>query len=253
MFWAVVSYFVTTLGTMATNYLTTADVTPMQGALISTAVGLAVVLIGVFIDRAKSAPVQLPPPQPGQQQQPQRRGMSLAAALALILVLCGAGGLGVTYGAQWLGSQAVAFFEAMSTPEWDKKADEPGVQRLASPVSKRNGVLTVTVTAVEVTGDVTKVTLTAKNTGAEEITMHTFQSCQLTVPGSASLMPDQAATSSRFSGVVPGEGEYTGTIIFDGSLAASVPKVTLSFSNIFSMSPSGPRSISLELPLNTNS
>ena len=64
----------------------------------------------------------------------------------MTLALCGVGGLGATYVVQWVGSKAVAFFKDQAKPDWEKKTEETGTQRLASPASKRNGVLTVTVT-----------------------------------------------------------------------------------------------------------
>lgn len=257
MLWAVVSYFVTTLGTMLTNYLTSADVTPLEGALISTGVGLAVVLIGVFIDFAKKVPQDLPPPPPSSpgrpaavRPQPGGRRMPLVLAILITLALCGAGGLGATYGVQWVGAKAVAFFKDQSKPDWEKKTEEKGTQRLASPVSKRSGVLSVAVKGVEVTGRATKVTVTARNSSADAIRLPTFGSCQITVPGAATLKPDPAA--GDWAGDVPAGGELTGTIVFDGTIGPEVSKVTLSFTSIFGGF-DAPRNISVEIPLNTNS
>jgi hypothetical protein len=252
MLWAVVSYFVTTLGTMLTNYLTSADVSPLEGALISTGVGLAVVLIGVFLDFAKNVPQVLPSAQPsgGLPPKPRGRRMPLVLAIVITLALCGAGGLGATYGVQWAGSKAVAFFKDQAKPDWEKKTEETGTQRLASPVSKRNGVLTVAVKGVEVTGRATKVSVTARNSSADAIRLPTFGSCQITVPGAATLKPDPAA--GDWAGDVPAGGELTGTIVFDGTIGPAVSKVTLTFTSIFGGF-DAPRNISVEIPLNTNS
>src|ERR1044071_9910173 len=72
MFWAVISYLITTLGTALTHYLTSLSVSPLQGSLMSTGVGLVIVFAGVLIDRAKDDGVELVqvPPVPSPYQQP---------------------------------------------------------------------------------------------------------------------------------------------------------------------------------------
>ena len=103
---------------------------------------------------------------------------------------------------------------------------------------------------MEVTGRATKVSVKAKNASADAIHLPVFGSCQITVPGAATLKPDPAA--GDWASDVPPNGELTGTIIFDGTIAQSVSKVTISFTSIFGGF-DAPRNVSVELPLNTNS
>lgn len=252
MFWALVSYLVTTAGTMLTNYLTAADVTPLQGSLISTAVGLLVVMIGVVIDQAKSAPPQQPPPPPptypGQPAPPvrsQRRTVSWAVAILLTLLLCGCGGAGVTYVAQWVGSKIIMFIEC--NPSW--KCPGPSEPRLAQPVSKAASYVTVTVAELGVTEEFVLVKITVKNGGPQEITM---PSVQLTVPGASTLQYLPFAGDWR-EGSVPAKGERTGELLFDGVIAGDVERVTLAFTQIFGMDFNAPRNISIDIPLITTS
>lgn len=256
MFWAMVSYLVTTLGTVLTNYLTAADITPLQGTLISTGVGLVVVLIGVLIDQAKQGrgkqigaqQLPPPPPQPGQPyRQPRQRGtMSWVAAILVILLLCGGGGLAVAFGAQWVGSKVLSFVECQA--EWECKEKETGTQRLASPVTKRSGGLTVTVSKVEVTKRATLVTATARYSGKAAVTM---PQSQLTVPGAKTLQQDPLSGDWK-EGTVPAGGEFTGLMVFDGVIDPKVSKVTLAFTQIFSLDFDAPDNIAVDLPLTTS-
>src|SRR5829696_4598686 len=189
MFWALVSYLVTTVGTMLANYLTPADVTPLQGSLISTSVGLAVVMAGVLIDRAKTgAPQELPPAapaypgRPGPQPAARPRTVNWAVAILVVLLLCGCGGVGVTYAAQWVGSKVVTAIECQ--PSWKCVEGDPSVQRLAQPVSESASYLTLTVSKVDVTNEFVLVTITVVNGGPEQVGM---PSAQLTVPGARTL------------------------------------------------------------------
>jgi hypothetical protein len=255
MFWALVSYLVTTLGTMLTNYLTAADVTPLQGSLISTAVGLLVVMIGVVIDRAKTgAPKELPSPQSTYYGQPPPRvdrgprTMSWVLVIFVVLLLCGCGGVGVTYAAQWIGGKVVADIECMQHP--DKCVEEgPSVSRLAEPVSVSAGYVTLTVTKLAVAEKDVLVTITVKNGGPKEIVMPTSQ---LTIPGARTLQRDNLA-GDWSEGSVPANGERTGLLFFDGVIAGDVTKVTLAFTQIFGMDFNRPDSISIDIPLITTS
>src|SRR5215813_6050445 len=118
--WGVVGYGVTTLGTLLTTYLTRLHVSSLMGSILATTVGLAVVIVGVFIDAAKDGgggedTPQIPPspawpqhlgqpyqggyyrPAPQLPPQPGRRRRSAAGivgVLALVIVLCGGGGFG---------------------------------------------------------------------------------------------------------------------------------------------------------------
>lgn len=268
MFWAVVSYVITILGTQLTNYLTALDVSPFQGALISTGVGLGVVLIGVVIDHARDDepetaaasagqaraghPVQGGYPGPVQPGYPVRHGQpakkngrtSLAGALVIILLLCGGGGLAITYGAQWAASQVVSVIADLTG---ESKAN-PGQERLAAPVSKTSGVLTITVNSVQVNERATVVNLTATNAGNSTLTLASSY-FQLTVPRKATLKADPFVGSWDRGEVPPNGGVYNGTIIFDGVLAADTGQVTLAITEIFAMDFGAPRNISVNIPL----
>lgn len=289
MFWAVVSYAVTTVGAALTTYLTSFDVTPVQGSLISTGVGLAVVLIGALIDHARdnagldsvgpggagssgagaagavwrAAPGGVGPSSaggvgpagvgPGGAESGGGSGStrpggrtSVAAALVLVLLLCGGGGFAITYGAHWAAGKVVALLDEAAKPPWERKTEEPGVSRLARPVTKQSGILTLTVTRVEVNSLVTMIDVTATNSGSEALSL---PRAQLTVPGARTLLPDPAV-SDFLLGSVPGGGELTGRIVFDGAVAGQATGVTLAFTSIFSMDFDAPRSLSINIPLN---
>ncbi|WP_203908257.1 hypothetical protein [Rhizocola hellebori] len=255
MFWALVSYLVTTVGTMLANYLTPAEVTPLQGSLISTGVGLVVVMAGVFIDRAKSGrPQELPPPAPVYpgysvpRSSPRPRTMPWVLAIVVVLLLCGCGGVGVTYAAQWIGGKIVTDVECMQHP--DRCVEKgPSVSRLAQPVSKSAGYVTVTITKLAVAEKNVLVTITVKNGGPREIVM---PSIQLTIPGARTLQRDSLA-GDWSEGSVPANGERTGLLFFDGVIAGDVTKVTLAFTQIFSGDFNAPRNIAVDLPLITTS
>jgi len=253
MFWAVVSYFITVLGTQLTNYLTSLDFSPLQGALISTGVGLGVVLIGVVIDHTRDSEPGPSgasaggthmgyPPRPGPPARPRGR-TSLAAALVIILLVCGAGGLGVTFAAQWAAARVAAGFDEIT----GKSKADPGEERLAAPATKTNGVLTITVNSVQVNKRATVIDLTARNAGGEALTL-TRGFCQLMVPGKPTLETDKF-NGTWGTGEVAARGERNGTIIFDGLLGADTKKVTLAFTTIFGTGFGGPRDIAVDITL----
>lgn len=236
MFWAVVSYFLTVLGTQLTNYLTSLDVSPLQGALISTGVGLGVVIFGVLIDHAREGG---PAPAPG----PSANRTSLAAALVIILLMCGAGGLGITYAAQWVAGKVAERFDDITG---ESKAN-PGVERLAAPASASSGSITITVNSVQVNDKATVIDLTARNAGGESITL-TRGFCQLMVPDRTTLETDKFV-GTWGSGDVAAGGQRRGTIIFDGRLDQDTKEVTLAFTQIFGGGFGGPRDIKVDIPL----
>ena len=95
--------------------------------------------------------------------------MPWVVAILMVLALCGCGGVAVTYAAQWVGSKVVAAIECQ--PSWKCKETEPSVARLAQPVTRQAGYLTVTVSKVEVTERAVLVTITARNGGPQELSM----------------------------------------------------------------------------------
>jgi hypothetical protein len=275
--WGVVGYCVTTLGTLLTTYLTKLDISSLVGSVLATAVGLVVVIIGVFIDTAKDGgeaeDVRPLPPQPGwpqtyqggyyrsaSQLQPQfqpqfrpqvqprrRRGAAgVAGVLALVRVLCGGGGFAVAYGAQYLGHKAIAFANDQTAAPWEKKTQDPGRERIAKAASRTEGALTVTASSVRVNSQATIVTITAKNTGKDSLNLPVYSNALLDVPGASTLNADPAA--GTFGGTVPARGQTTGTIVFDGVLGAGVTKVTLSFAHVQG-SLNGPNSIAVDIPI----
>jgi hypothetical protein len=251
--WGVVGYFVTTLGTLLTTYLTKLHISTLLGSILATTVGLVVVIIGVFIDVAKEdgdeAEVQPTWPQYRPAPPPQRRqrgAAGIAGVLALVLVLCGGGGFGLAYGVQYFGHKAIDVLNDQATPPWEKKTQDPGRERIAKAASHTEGALTVTVSSVRVNAQATIVTITARNTGKDSLTLPVYSNAQLDVPGANTLNADPAASS--FGGTVPARGQTTGTIVFDGILGAGVTRVTLSFAHVQG-SLNGPESISVSVPI----
>ncbi len=223
-------------------------VTPLQGSLISTAVGLAVVMIGVLIDQAKAGggkqPAPAPAPQVPQTQQRPAKRTSWGAAIVITLLLCGGGGLAATYAGHWVVQQAVAAVERVTGED----KDNPGRERLGGPRTKTQGILTVTVTSVQVNERATVVKLTARNSGQVLVTMSGGRGEQLNVPDHGTLRRDQF-TGDWNSGDVPAKGESSGTIVFDGKIPPGATSATLSFPMIFSMGGVAPENMSIDLPL----
>jgi hypothetical protein len=255
LMWGILGYVVTSLGALATTWLTSLDVSPLVGSLLATGVGLVLVVIGVLMDHAQDTAEELPPaptyptPYPTPYQAPARQPVarrSIATVLVVILVLCGAGGWAVAYGAQWAGQRAIAFFEEQTKSPGERKLEDPGVERLGGTTSSTTGVLTLTVTSVRVNDQVTVLTVTASNQGRDPLTLPLFGSAQLTVPGAATLQPDPFV--GTWTETIPAEGEATGTIVFDGVLGPEERSVFLSFTQIYG-SLDGPRSISMEIPI----
>lgn len=260
LFWGILGYVVTSLGALATTWLTSLDVSPLTGSLLATGVGLVVVIVGVLMDHAQEGddlpppgpaypgphPGPYPYPYPPYQRPAVRPARSIAAVLVVILLLCGVGGWGVAYGAQWAGQRAITYFEEISKPPSQTKTEDPGVERLAGTATRTEGPLTVTVTSARVNAEVTMLMVTAVNTGPERLNLPLFGNAQLTVPGSTTLAPDPFA--GTWTDTVPARGETTGMIVFDGVLGPGVTEVTLSFAQIFGTL-SGPQSISVDIPI----
>jgi hypothetical protein len=258
--WGVVGYFVTTLGTLLTTYLTKLHISTLVGSILATTVGLVVVIIGVFIDVAKEGggDEEAPAPYLGQTyhggyyrpaaapRRRQRSAASVAGVIALVLVLCGGGGFGLAYGVQFFGHKAIDVLNDQATPPWEKKTQDPGRERLVKAASHTEGALTVTVSSVRVNAQATIVTITAKNTGKDALTLPVYSNALLDVPGANTLNADPAASS--FGGTVPARGQTTGAVVFDGVLGAGVTRVTLSFAHVQG-SLNGPESIAVNVPI----
>jgi hypothetical protein len=169
-------------------------------------------------------------------------GIGLVVGAVVLLGLCAGGGYALTNGVQWASDT----LSRVATPPWLNKTKDPGVERLAGQASKTSGPLTVTVSSVRVNDEATIVKINARNTGPDALTLPTFGNAQLTIPG-ATLQPDPAA--GDWPNTVPSEGEATGTIVFDGVLAAGPAKITLSFSTIYG-SLNAPRNIAVTFSVN---
>ena len=101
LLWGIFGYVVTSLGALATTWLTSLEVSPLVGSLLATGVGLMLVVIGVLMDHAQEEGAEEPHPGrrtrplPSPYQPPVRPPVpsrSIATVLVVILLLCGAGG-----------------------------------------------------------------------------------------------------------------------------------------------------------------
>jgi len=261
--WGAVGYGVTTLGTLLTTYLTKLHISSVLGSILATTVGLVVVIIGVVIDAAKDGPEEntpvMPPPPGGypgryywpapRQIQPQPRSAAgTVSVIALVIVLCGGGGLGLAYGAQYLGHKAIDTLNEQAIPPWEKKTQDPGRERISKAAARTRGALTVTVSSVRTNQQATIVTITAKNAGKDSLELPVYANALLDVPGANTLNADPAA--GTFGGTVPSGGRTTGTIVFDGVPSPGVTRLTLSFAHIFG-SLSGPDNIAISVAISS--
>ena len=244
------AYVVSTLGAGLTDYLTRFELSKTTNLLISTGVGLlAAVTLGA-IDLAKQGKEEKRPQAssiPGTYhsrppRSPKAGGAGLLVGAVALLALCAGGGYAITTGVQWAADK----LSDIATPPWLQKTKDPGVERLARQVSTASGPLTITVLSVRVNDEVTMVRINARNTGPDALTIPTFGNAQLTIPG-ATLQPDPAA--GDWPDDVPAGGEATGTIVFDGVLAAGQAEIKLSFSHIFG-GLKAPRNIAVTIPVN---
>jgi hypothetical protein len=265
--WGAVGYGVTTLSTLLTTYLTNLHISSLLGSILATTVGLVVVIIGVFIETAKDGAEENPPQNPPQNPPPgrsspggyygsppqlRRQPRSTAGTIgivALVVGLCGGGGLGLAYGAQYLGHKAIDALNEQTIPPWEKKTQDPGRERITKAAVRTKGALTVSVSSVRTNQQATIVTITAKNTGKDSLELPVFGNALLDVPGANTLNADPAAGS--FGGTVPAGGRATGTIVFDGVPGAGVTRMTLSFAHVFGLN--GPGNIAVNVAVSGGS
>jgi hypothetical protein len=151
------------------------------------------------------------PPRPS----PPRRTVSWLTVVLVIALITGLSS-GVAYGSRYVTGWVTG--------------TESGTDVLVRPVSKTEGPLTVTVQSFEVTRHLTKVGVTAVNTGKDSITLPLFMTCQLDA-GGATMSAD--AFRSRFTESVPAGGRTVGTILFNGRPAEGTRTASLSFSHTF--------------------
>lgn len=107
---------------------------------------------------------------------------------------------------------------------------ESGPDVLVRPVSTTQGPLTITVERVEVTRHLTKVGVTAINSGKDSITLPLFGNCQLNA-GGATMGADPFR--SRWNQDVPAGNRSKGTIVFSGNPAEGATTASLSFSHTY--------------------
>jgi hypothetical protein len=150
------------------------------------------------------------PPAP----RPARRPGRLVAALLALAVVGGA----IAYG----GSYVIGWFTGV----------EPGVQRLAEPVSGSAGALNVHVDEVEVSSHYTRVRLTATNSAAFPVTIPMFGNCQLLEPGQVALPPKTGFVTSTID-VPPGSVPVTTEVVFTGTPRDTATSLSLACSNLF--------------------
>jgi hypothetical protein len=261
------AYVVATVGAGLADYLTRFELSKTTNLLLSGGVGLFSALALGAIDLAKQgkeeqrpqlthvpsypgapAPyggLPAPPPIPAGSYRdgPARRrgGAGLFLTVLVLLTLVIGGGYVLTTGVTWAADK----LSDIATPPWLNKTKDPGVERLAREVSNTAGPLTITVLSVRVNDQVTMIRVNAKNAGSDALTIPTFATAQLTIPG-ATLKADPAAGDSSID--VPPAGESFGLIVFDGVLAPGAVDATLSFTQIYGGFDS-PRSISVPIPI----
>ena len=179
---------------------------------------------------------------------PRRPGSSVTVVLGLILliVLCGVGGTAfntvlssVLAGTSKIPDTFPDFFSSSPAAPAFKSV-------LAREVSVRSGDLTLKVTGAESNGQTIRLQITAVNTDDRSMDLPLFKNCTLNLAGKTL----EADPRSQWAIVVPGNGEINGTVEFAGALPAGTAKVKLSFATVFRL---GGGSVSLDVPLNTNS
>jgi hypothetical protein len=151
---------------------------------------------------------------------PPRRRVPVFAGVLVLLVLCGAGGAGIAAGVQ----RGVAFVRTRIDP-----VSEEGEERLVKAVTKQAGPLTITVSGVEVTSRITKVRVTAANSGDETILLPRGFT-QFAVRGRATL--SNRPLDSDFPDEVAAGGEIGGLLVFDGVPPPGPVTASLTFPHV---------------------
>lgn len=238
----VVAGVVSVIGGTITLFLQQA-MTPKQPATAATAPGPS----------AAPAPVN-----PGGYPQPSyprpapvasgRSGSSATVILGLILliVLCGVGGTAFNTVLNNVLSRAQNIPNNFPDPFPSSPSPPAFKNVLAREATVRSGDLTLKVTGAESNGQTIRLQITAVNTDDRSMDLPLFKNCTLSMAGNTL----EADPRSQWAIVVPGNGEISGTVEFAGALPAGTAKVRLSFATVFRL---GGGSVSLDVPLNTNS
>jgi hypothetical protein len=153
-------------------------------------------------------------------------GRLLAALLALAVV-----GGAIAYG----GSYLVGWVTGI----------EPGVQRLANPVSGSAGALRLQIESVEVSSHYTRVRLTATNAADFPVTIPLFSNCQLLEPGQVAL-PAKTGFETSSIDVPPGSVPVTTEVVFTGTPLDTATSLSLTCSTLFWQGFGQPRSINVD-------
>ncbi|WP_026208239.1 hypothetical protein [Catelliglobosispora koreensis] len=208
--------------------------------------------ITLFLQQAMTPVSGTPAPAPAAAAAPvppRRSGSSVTVVLGLILliVLCGVGGTAFNTVLSNVLARPQNFPGNFPDPFPSSPAPPAFKNVLAKEVSVRSGDLTLKVTGAESNGQTIRLQITAVNTDDRSMDLPLFKNCTLSMAGKT-LEADPG--SSQWAIVVPGNGEISGTVVFAGALPAGTAKVKLSFATVFRL---GGGSVSLDVPLNTNS
>ncbi len=162
--------------------------------------------------------------------EPQRRGLRLTTAILTALLVLGGGGLAVTWGTRY----AVGVFTG----------SEPGVDRLATPVSTTSKGLGLAVEKFEDTPHYTRLTVTVSNNVGNPLSLPLLGNCVVVGDDGTTIEAD-SFRSHWSESVAPGSRQ-TGTIIFGSHLPVGVAKASLAFATVFEQGFDGPKSIRVD-------
>ena len=177
LLWGIFGYVVTSLGALATTWLTSLEVSPLVGSLLATGGRPMLGVIGGWMDhaqqegaeefhpgrRTRPLSVALPAagPAPGTEPVDRDRAGGDPAALRRRVVR----GRGMALNGP--GSGRSPSSRSSPSPS-ERKLEDPGVERLGGTTSNTTqGVLTMTVTSVRVNDQVTVPTVTTENQGSD--------------------------------------------------------------------------------------
>lgn len=196
-------------------------------------VGVAVAMIqtGVRELSKNGTPTQDPPSAPPSQISTNRGTgkRSLTMTIIIALTVLGVGGWAVTSGVRYATGLATG--------------NEPGVERLAEPVSVDAGGLLVTVESVKHTEHFTLVGLAVRNELATNVRVVLGFGCTLSEPTGETLDYDPFRT--KWNDLVAVGTSRRGTIVFEGHLPRAESVATFSIATVLVESLGQPQSISI--------
>ena len=206
-------------GNVVASFLTTW--TGLATWLAVPAIGVVVAMITALIQAYGSAPRAEPArsrtrPHTPYQARPRR---SLPVALISVVLVIGLGGLAVTTGIRYAVGYATG--------------NEPGTNRLVRAASVRTKGLALTVQSVTYTAHFTRVEVAARNYKATSVSLPLYDNCVLT-SGEGTTLEADPFRSHWSDELVPGSLQR-GVVVFDGRLAESERKASLSFAQIYDL------------------